>query len=270
MSEPYEVYALRYANSERPARDNFLFSTDIHDGLQQLDFFVWVVRGNGRTFVVDLGFDHEGAARRGRSISRLPSEAVGMLNIEAHTVEDVIVTHLHYDHAGDLDAFPNARLYLQDREMNFATGRYMGHAPVRMAFDVEYVCDFVKAVYADRVTFVDGAQELAPGISVHHIGGHTDGLQAVRVWTESGWLVLASDAIHLYANRDLGNPFPIVHSVSDMVAGYARLDELASHRDLVIPGHDPLVLERFPAPIKEFEGELVRLDRGPIRGLGAS
>ena len=263
--DPYEVYALRYAHHERPARDNFMFGDDIHDGPQALEFYVWVIRGNGRTFLVDLGFDHAGAERRGRSVIRLPSEALGMLNIQPESIEDVIVTHLHYDHAGDLNAFPNANLYLQERELAFATGKHMALSTVRMAFDVEYVCDFVRAVYDERVTFVNGSKEIAPGVSLHHIGGHTDGHQAVRVWTEAGWLVLASDAIHLYANRDLPNPFPIVHTVTAMVAGYGRLDELASHRDLIIPGHDPLVLSRFPCPQREFAGELVRLDQGPIR-----
>ena len=262
---PYEVYALRYAHHERTARDNFLFATDIHDGPQALEFYVWVIRGNGKAFLVDLGFEHAGAERRGRRIIRLPSEALGMLNIEPSSIEEVIVTHLHYDHAGDLTAFPNAKLYLQERELAFATGKHMGITAVRMAFDVEYVCDFVRALYNERIDFIDGSRELAPGVSVHHIGGHTDGHQAVRVWTEAGWLVLASDAVHLYANRDLANPFPIVHNVTDMVAGYARLDALASNRDLIIPGHDPLVLSRFPCPIKEFEGELVRLDQGPIK-----
>ena len=204
-TEPYEVYAIRYAHLDRPARDNFIFG-DVHDGPMPLDFFIWAIVGNGRTFVVDLGFDHIGAERRGRSIMRLPSEGLQMIGIDANRVEDVIVTHLHYDHAGDLSAFPNAKIYLQDREMAFATGRHMGHQRMRMVFDVEYVCDFVRAVYDDRVVFVDGAQELAPGISVHHIGGHTDGHQAVRVWTERGWLVLASDAVHFYANMNEAEP----------------------------------------------------------------
>ena len=161
-AEPYEVYAIRYAHFDRPARDNFIFG-DIHDGPMPLDFFIWAIVGNGKTFVVDLGFEHGVAERRGRSIMRLPSEGLQMLGIDGNKVEDVIVTHLHYDHAGDLSSFPNAKLYLQDREMAFATGRHMGHQRMRQVFDVEYVCDFVRAVYDARVVFIDGAQELAPG-----------------------------------------------------------------------------------------------------------
>ncbi|MDA0790817.1 MAG: N-acyl homoserine lactonase family protein [Proteobacteria bacterium] len=261
---PYEVYAIRYAHNERPARDNFMFGADIHDGPQSLDYFIWLIRGNGREIVVDLGFDHMGAARRGRTITRLPSEGLQTLGVDPGQVKDVIVTHLHYDHAGDLGAFPNARLHLQEREMMFATGRHMGSRTMRAAFDVDYVCDFVRAVYDDRVLFVDGASEVAPGISVHHIGGHTDGHQAVRVWTAAGWLVLASDAVHLYANREQENPFPIVYNVGDMIAGYQALAQLADRDDLIIPGHDPLVLARFPAADPSLAGEVARLDLGPL------
>ena len=82
-TEPYEVYAIRYAHLDRPARDNFIFG-DVHDGPMPLDFFIWAIIGNGRTFVVDLGFDHIGAERRGRSIMRLPSEGLQMLGIDAN------------------------------------------------------------------------------------------------------------------------------------------------------------------------------------------
>ena len=260
--EPYEVYALRYARTERSARDNFIFDP-VHDGGQALDYFIWAVVGGGRTFVVDLGFDHAGAARRGRQVMRLPSECLLRLGIDASRVADVIVTHLHYDHAGDLASFPQARLHVQGAELAFATGRYMSFKTMRMAFDVDYVCNFVRAVYDERVRFVEGDLEIAPGLSVHHIGGHTAGHQVVRVWTERGWLVLASDAVHLYANKNEQNPFPIAFNVGEVIAGYGRLDALADAEDLIIPGHDPLVIERFPCPEGEFAGEIVRLDLGP-------
>jgi glyoxylase-like metal-dependent hydrolase (beta-lactamase superfamily II) len=121
----------------------------------------------------------------------------------------------------------------------------------------------VRKVFEGRVQFHDGDEELAPGLSVHHIGGHTKGIQAVRVWTKRGWLVLASDTTHFYANMEQERPFPIVYDVAQMVAGYARLSKLASSKAHIIPGHDPLVLARYPAPNRELEGIAARLDVEP-------
>jgi len=178
-------------------------------------------------------------------------------------VEDVIITHMHYDHVGNFELFPRARFHLQDREMAFATGRHMAKSFFSHAFSVDDVVGMVRQVYGGRVKFHDGDAELAPGLSVHHIGGHTDGLMSVRVWTERGWVVLASDASHLYANMEALNPFPIVYNVGDMLDGFRRLNELADSPDHVVPGHDPLVMERYPASAPELEGVAVRLDLAP-------
>jgi glyoxylase-like metal-dependent hydrolase (beta-lactamase superfamily II) len=122
----------------------------------------------------------------------------------------------------------------------------------------------VRRAYGGRVAFHDGDDELAPGISVHFVGGHTMGLQMVRVWTKRGWVVLASDASHLYANMEQERPFPIVYNVADMLAGYKRAYALAASRRHVIPGHDPLVLKRYPAPSRALEGIVARLDVDPV------
>jgi glyoxylase-like metal-dependent hydrolase (beta-lactamase superfamily II) len=86
------------------------------------------------------------------------------------------------------------------------------------------------------------------------------GLQVVRVATRRGWLVLASDASHFYANMEQVRPFPIVYNVADMVEGYAQLRSLAESKDHIIPGHDPLVIQRYPAPAPGLEGIAARLD----------
>lgn len=263
MSETYEVYAIKYARHERTARDNFI-GGDPHDGPMPLDYYVWAVVGEDRTFVVDTGFDRDAAARRGRQLLRPPSEGLAAIGVDPATVRDVIITHMHYDHAGNHGLFPNARYHLQDREMAYCTGRCMCHEALRGAFEAEDVAAMVGRVFAGRVAFHDGSAELAPGVSVHRIGGHTDGLQAVRVRTRRGWVVLASDASHLYANMDQGRPFPIVYNVGEMLEGYRRLRELAESPDHVIPGHDPEVLRRYPAPGDEMKGWIARLDAPPV------
>jgi glyoxylase-like metal-dependent hydrolase (beta-lactamase superfamily II) len=260
--QEYEVYAVKYGHHERRSGENFI-GGDEHDVPMALDFYVWAIKGPERTYVVDTGFSKETAARRQRLHLRCPGDGLRMVGVDAAEVEDVIITHMHYDHAGNSALFPRARYHVQDKEIDFCTGRCMCHNIFRRAFEFEDVAGMVRKVFEGRVQFHDGDEELAPGLSVHHIGGHTKGIQAVRVWTKRGWLVLASDTTHFYANMEQERPFPIVYDVAQMVAGYARLSKLASSKAHIIPGHDPLVLARYPAPNRELEGIAARLDVEP-------
>jgi glyoxylase-like metal-dependent hydrolase (beta-lactamase superfamily II) len=172
---------------------------------------------------------------------------------------------MHYDHAGNRDLFPQARYHVQDKEMQYCTGRCMCHAPLRGAFDADDVSAMVHRLFAGRVQFHDGVDELATGLTLHHVGGHTMGLQIARVWTKRGWVVLASDASHLYANMEQSRPFPIVYNVADMLEGHRAAYKLASSPKHVIPGHDPLVLKRYPPAFKGVD-DIVRVDVDPIAG----
>jgi glyoxylase-like metal-dependent hydrolase (beta-lactamase superfamily II) len=254
----YEIYAIKYAHHMRRASENFI-GGDPHDGPMPLDYFVWLIRGEGREVVVDTGFSAAMAKKRGRDHLRCPTEGLRLLGSDAKDMKDVVITHLHYDHVGNFDLFPAATLHLQDVEMHYATGRHMLEERHRFAYEVEEVVGMVRRVYENRVRFHKGDSELAPGISLHLIGGHTMGMQSVRVATRRGWMVLASDASHFYANMEQTRPFPIVYSVDDMVAGYEKLRSLAASPAHVIPGHDPLVMQRYPA-VKGLEGIVVRLD----------
>ncbi|MGH8227870.1 MAG: N-acyl homoserine lactonase family protein [Steroidobacteraceae bacterium] len=261
--EPFEVYAIRYATVARRGAENFL-GGDPHETAERMDYFVWLARRGAEAVVIDTGFNAAAAQRRGREFLRSPVEGLALLGVQAAAVEDVIITHLHYDHSGNFDLFPRARFHLQDRELAYATGRYMATEFFASAYEVDEVVAMVRNVYAGRVHFHDGEAAIAPGLTVHLIGGHTLGLQAVRVWTRIGWLVLASDASHYFANMERGRPFPIVADVTRMVDGWQRLRELATAPRYIIPGHDPEVMQRFRAPAPALEGIAVRLDAEPV------
>ena len=220
MNPAYEIYAIRYAHLERTARHNFI-DGDPHDGPMPLDYFVWAITGR-RTH---LGGGYRFRCRHGRAsaqrqLVRPVGEGLAAIGIDRGRVQDVIITHMHYDHAGNHELFPAARYHLQDEEMAFCTGRAMCHGPMRAAFDARDVQAMVGRVFKDRVVFHDGDAELAPGLTLHRVGGHTRGLQVVRVATRRGWVVLASDAAHFYANWQQRRPFPIVEDVANYLAAF--------------------------------------------------
>lgn len=258
----YEIHAVHYAHHDRPASDNYI-GGDAHDVLQPLDYYVWAITGNGRTYVVDTGFDAAMGKKRQRTLVRPIAEGLKAIGIAPDAVEDVIVSHLHYDHTGNYDLFPRARYHLQDAEMAYATGRCMCHAVLKTPFEEEDVVAMVRKLFAGRVAFHDGADEIAPGITVHKIGGHSKGLQCVRVKTRRGHVVIASDTAHLYNHFEQGRVFPTTYHLAEVLEGYDQLRKLATSPAHIVPGHDPEVLRRYPAAKSGLEGWVARLDADP-------
>ncbi|MGE0005011.1 MAG: N-acyl homoserine lactonase family protein [Parvibaculaceae bacterium] len=256
--DTYELYAVRYGHHQRRSPQNFL-GGDPHDTDMPLDYFVWAVVGAARTFILDTGYDRMSADRRGRNLLRPVNEGLAMIGIDHARVTDVIISHMHYDHCGNHHLFPAATFHLQDAEMNYATGRCMCHHAVNHPFDVDDVANMVRRVYDGRVCFHGGDEELAPGLSLHLVGGHSRGLQVVRAKTRNGTVILASDATHFYANMDRGKPFPVFDNSADVMAGFDRMKTLAGPKGHIVPGHDPLVVTRHIRALDTVT-DIVRLD----------
>jgi glyoxylase-like metal-dependent hydrolase (beta-lactamase superfamily II) len=178
-------------------------------------------------------------------------------------VQDVILTHLHYDHVGNFHRFPQARFHLQESEIHYATGHYMSYPRLAHSFEVDDICGIVRLNFAQRVQFHFGDVDLAPGISLRAVGGHSAGLQFVRVHTKRGWVVVASDVTHFYENLESRRPFVTSFHVGEMLDGFEALMAAAPTPAHIVPGHDPLVMARYPAPRPDLEGIAVRLDVMP-------
>lgn len=264
QSNKYEVFAIKYAERHNRTRADSFLEDPHHDLPHAMDYYVWVIRNEDRTILVDTGYDIAEAKRRQRPIEISPADALADIGIKPEDIDTCIITHLHYDHAGCLDAFENATLHLQEAEMAFATGVCMCDPTLQMPFTAEHVCSMVKRVYSGKVAFHNGDNEVAPGISVHHLGGHSLGLQVVRVMTENGPLVLASDASHFYENFMGEKIFPIVVDEQVMRRGFDTLRLLAEgDTSRIIPGHDPIVRACFERAYDGSKADIRRLDRGP-------
>jgi len=251
--EDYAVYAVKYAERDARSGEHF-YGGYPEDRAMPMDYFVWAAVSASHTVVVDTGFASDVGARRGRRHLRSAAEALELVGIDAAAVSQVVLTHFHYDHIGGVDLFPSARFIVQEAEMAFWLGRALGHAEPRRHIELADLERLLRLNFAGRLRFVDGVEEVVPGVTVHHLGGHTPGLQVVRVQTSRGPLVLASDSSHYYANFDEDRPFITFVDLAGVFKAFDRLRQLGE----VVPGHDPLVLQRYP-PAPGLEGIAARL-----------
>ena len=250
----YQVYAVKYATREARSPEHF-HGGDPHDGPMPMDYFVWAAVSAEHTVVVDAGFSAEVAEKRQRTHLRCPTDGLAALGINCARLPLVVLTHLHYDHVGNLEKFPAADFVVQDDEMAFWTGRYASKGHFRHIVEVEDIVHLVRENFAGRLRFVAGTREIVPGITVHRVGG----LQVVRANTARGNIVLASDATHYYANIEGDRPYSVVKDLAEMYEAFEIVRWLADSPEHVVPGHDPLVMERFPAVSGELDGVAARI-----------
>lgn len=239
-----EVYQLVVGTKEVPLRGCLLRGGD--DSPVHFTYSFWVVRHDAGVLLVDTGFGPEVAARRGISFGRGCAEALRGLGVAPGEVTDVVLTHLHFDHAGGLDALPAARVHLQAADLAFYTGPYMRFGLCSSAVEAADVAAVRRLAGAGRLVRLDGDGEIRPGVRVLRVGGHTPGTQLVEVDGDGGRVVLAADAAHLYANLERRVPFPVLHDVPSSCEAFERLDELAAAGADVVPGHDGAVMSRYP------------------------
>jgi glyoxylase-like metal-dependent hydrolase (beta-lactamase superfamily II) len=253
----YEVFSFRVASDPgRTVGKNFFFDAFPCPPGRSMsqDYFFWVINGNGRCIVVDTCFSSSTAQKRCRCMHRPIEAYLSDMGIDSNRVTDLILSHLHWDHAGNLDTFGRATIHVQADEMAFCTGPAMQHKAISKIYAAEGVQSIIVPLFDGRVNLIDGDAELFPGISVFKVPGHTPGSQVIRVSTRRGDLVLASDAVHFWANLHLRSPFPILDSFTQTLQSFVRIDSLTGGAlDRIIPGHDPLVRRVFPT-LHKHEG----------------
>jgi glyoxylase-like metal-dependent hydrolase (beta-lactamase superfamily II) len=250
VAERYEVLAVRYGTLSAPKSELYYryHSYGEPDAPLEMAYYFWVLRASGgETVLVDTGFAPAVGVRRGRTCSCPPLQALERLGVEREAVTSVIVTHLHYDHTGNLDAFPQARLIVPRRELDFWTGPHAGRFQFAAHVEAGEVALVDEARRAGRARLIEGGEEILDGVRAHCVGGHSPGQQVTVVSTIIGDVLLTSDAVHFYEELELQRPFGVIADLEAMYAAYDLVSELGADGAVVVAGHDPAVSDRFPA-----------------------
>jgi glyoxylase-like metal-dependent hydrolase (beta-lactamase superfamily II) len=218
------------------------------DAPQDLAYYFYVLRSGGRTVVLDTGFAAASGIRRGRESLITPEVALAELGVAPGQVDLLVVSHLHYDHIGNLALFDSVPITAPATEIEFWSSPMAREPHFWSHVDGDDVARVLAAHAAGAVITTTGEAVVEPGIEAFEVGGHSPGQQVFLVQTAGAPVVLTSDAVHLYEELDQHRPFGVFSDLVGMYRGFDRVDELVGERSAVlVPGHDPLVAERFPA-----------------------
>ena len=245
----YEIYALRYATLPNFPIAELVAGADPSRKLD-IAMMIWLIRGDGRNILVDSGFYHDRFFKDWKvNDFTKPSETLSRIGLKPGDITDVIITHMHWDHADGVDLFPNARVWIQKDELEYHAGEAWQSKDTSDGIDADDVLTLVKLNTQGKVGLVDGdAQQILPGITCFTGGKHTYQSQYVGVETASGTVILASDNMYLYENLEKQRPIASTIDLASNARAQARMKELAARPELIIPGHDPAVFTRFPNP----------------------
>ncbi|WP_258803558.1 N-acyl homoserine lactonase family protein [Pseudarthrobacter sp. NS4] len=235
------------------------------DGPAKVDYFFWILRNQHRTVIVDTGFSPRAGLKRDRELLLHPRQALMELSIEPDDVNDVILTHGHYDHIGNADLFPQATFHMAEAEYRFWNSPTAAHTQFSHYAEEVEIGYLRQRHHAGKLNLFRGQCSPAPGLEVVEVGGHTPGQAMVRLQTTAGPVILASDAVHFYEELERDMPFIAISSLPEMYDVFLHLrDQARAANAIIVPGHDPDVLHRFTPHESALGGNAVTIGDLPV------
>ena len=256
--DKYEIYAVRYATIAGFRMSGLIAGADPSRRID-IAMMIWVLKGiDGRIAIVDSGFHREQYFTQFAVRDFIkPSDAIAPLGITPDQVTDIFLTHAHWDHAGGVDLFPNARVWIQKDEYEYYTGEAWQQRTTHGGIDSDDMLELVRRNTSGKVSLVRGDDDTTiSGITFGVGGKHTWQSQFIVAHGARHEVVLASDNMYLYENLDTHKPIAQTLDAVSNLRTQDRMKSLASEPRFLIPGHDPAVFERF----EKISDRIVRIE----------
>lgn len=253
-ADHWQVIIVRHGTRATLRSESFLnySSYGEPDSPHTVDYFFWVLRRRDEVVVVDTGFSEQGASSRGREVLIDPIEALERLGITVDSAPPVVLTHGHYDHAGNISAFTHSRIIMSRGEFEFWTGDVASRHLFAHLAEATEIEALRRADHEGRLELFSIEREVASGVRLLEVGGHTPGQVMVEVQTSAGVVLLTSDAVHFHEELEQDMPFS---SMADVPQSYRVLAEVrASAAAHIVTGHDAKTLSAHPPLGAPLEG----------------
>lgn len=259
MSALHEIAVARFGS--RSTRRSEVFRNHAHTGLPDaeigMDYYFWVIRNAERAILVDTGFAVDVGVRRGRTVHVDPREMFGPLGVDPAAAPTVVITHAHYDHLGNLSAFRDSRVIIARAELEFWRGPLAARGEFAALSESDEIAALLTADREGRVVAVDGETEIAPGVRVIPVGGHTPGQLMVLVETHTGPVLLASDVVHYDEELETDVPFAFLSDLPELYRAFDVVRAARAGGATVLAGHEPGILDRYPQRLPALADHVV-------------
>ena len=242
----YEIYAVKYAGPFIRPLAKVIWNKGWDEKIEIM-YYIWVIKGNGETLIVDCGVAPALAKELQLQSYVSPAKVLARMGIDASHVQKVIVTHINFDHVSGIELFPEATVYVQETEFNFYIKDPIAQKPpFLMSSDPVSNSYLSRLEGTRRLVLVSGDKEILPGIELILAPGHTPALQAVAVNTAKGKAILGSDCGHIFRNYEEEIPSCFIVDLVSWMKSYDKLKAIVSSPALLFPGHDMKMLTDYP------------------------
>lgn len=271
----YSIYVLEYAAVPEYHVSGIIYAYH-NKGYRKLPYAYALMKGNGHVALLDVGYNHKDygkhlADKFGVKNWHGPREVLAEVGLTPEDVDTVFVTHAHFDHFGNVEDFPNATFYIQEREI--AKWVWAMSLPERMrwmmvAVDPGDILRGVDLARQGRLVTVDGDMEnVLPGIDLHAAyDSHTFGSMWVTVRNDgeaesSDTWVLAGDLIYVYENiegdggavdaESIYTPVGLAtgSQTNLVLATEEMMRQVGYEKRRVVPVHEERLKDEFPSRI---------------------